>query len=108
MSPSPLAGGVYGGWCTLGSPLGGEVLGRLGFTYVCVDLQHGIDGLESAAPAIQAISTTGALPFVRVPANEPWLIGRMLDLGARGIVVPLVSTAAEAARAAAAIGRGSP
>ena len=105
--PSPLASagrdrGVYGAWCTLGSPLSVEVLGRLGFTYVCVDLQHGLDGLESAAQSIQAISTTGALPFVRVPANEPWLIGRVLDLGARGVVVPLVSTAAEAARAATA------
>jgi 4-hydroxy-2-oxoheptanedioate aldolase len=105
--PSPLAPaggdrGVYGAWCTLGSPLSVEVLGRLGFTYVCVDLQHGLDGLESAAQSIQAISTTGALPFVRVPANEPWLIGRVLDLGARGVVVPLVSTTAEAARAATA------
>jgi 4-hydroxy-2-oxoheptanedioate aldolase len=102
VTPSPLAGGVYGAWCALASPLSGEVLGRLGFTYVCVDLQHGLDGLESVGPAIQSISTTGTLPLVRVPGNEPWLIGRVLDLGARGVFVPLVSTEAEAARAAAA------
>jgi 4-hydroxy-2-oxoheptanedioate aldolase len=107
MGRNPLAGpadgrGVYGGWCTLGSPLSAEILGQAGFAYVCIDLQHGLFGVESAAPGLQSVSTTGALPFVRVPANEPWLIGRVLDLGARGVVVPLVSSAAEAARAAAA------
>jgi 4-hydroxy-2-oxoheptanedioate aldolase len=51
---------------------------------------------------LQAISTTGAVPLVRVPANEPWLIMRALDLGARGVFVPLVSSPEEAARAAAA------
>jgi 4-hydroxy-2-oxoheptanedioate aldolase len=107
MRPNPLArsagvDGVFGAWCTLGSQLSGEVLGQLGFTYICIDLQHGLDGLESAASAIQAVSTTAALPFVRVPANEPWLIGRVLDLGARGVVVPLVSSAGEATKATSA------
>ena len=42
------------------------------------------------------------MPLLRVPGNEAWLIGRALDLGARGVVVPLVSTPEEAARAARA------
>jgi 4-hydroxy-2-oxoheptanedioate aldolase len=77
-------------------------MGQLGFDWVCVDLQHGLAGLESAAPMLQAITVTGAVPLVRVPANEPWLIMRVLDLGASGVVVPLVGTPEEAARAAAA------
>jgi len=77
-------------------------MGRLEVAYVCLDLQHGVSGLETAPQILQAISTTGAMPFVRVPGNEAWLIGRVLDLGARGVIVPLVSTPMAAAQAAQA------
>jgi 4-hydroxy-2-oxoheptanedioate aldolase len=93
---------AFGGWCTIPSALSAEIVGQLGFDWVCVDLQHGLAGLESAAPMLQAISVTGAVPLARVPANEPWLVMRVLDLGASGVVVPLVSSPAEAERAAAA------
>jgi 4-hydroxy-2-oxoheptanedioate aldolase len=93
---------AYGAWTTLGSPLAGEIMARLGFDYVCVDLQHGLAGIESAAPALQGIAAAGSLPLVRVPGNEPWLVMRALDLGAGGVIVPLVSSRAEAERAARA------
>ena len=93
---------TFGAWSTTGSPLPAEILGLCGFDWVCVDLQHGLGGLESLAPNLQAISVTGAVPLVRVPANEPWVIMRALDLGAAGVVVPLVSSPEEAARAVAA------
>jgi 4-hydroxy-2-oxoheptanedioate aldolase len=97
------AGGpVFGAWSTLGGPLPAEILARLGFDYVCVDLQHGLAGLESAAPALQGVAAAGSAPLARVPGNEPWLIMRLLDLGASGIIVPLVSTPEEAMRAAQA------
>jgi 4-hydroxy-2-oxoheptanedioate aldolase len=79
-----------------------EILARLGFDYVCVDLQHGLAGLESAAPALQGVAAGCSAPLARVPGNEPWLIMRMLDLGASGVIVPLVSTPEEATRAAQA------
>lgn len=93
---------VFGSWCLLGSPLSAEILGGAGFDYVCIDLQHGLAPPDGVAAALQSVSATGALPLVRVPANEAWLIGRALDLGARGVVVPLVSSAAEAGEAARA------
>ncbi len=97
------AGGpVFGTWSTLGGPLPAEILAQLGFDYVCVDLQHGLATLESAPPALQGIAAAGSVPLVRVPGNEPWLIMRALDLGASGVVVPLVSTPDEAQRAARA------
>lgn len=101
---SRLASGepAFGGWSTLGSPLPAEILARVGFDYVCVDLQHGLAGLESAPPALQGIAAAGSVPLVRVPGNEPWLIMRALDLGAFGVIVPLVSTPEEATRAAQA------
>ncbi len=84
------------------SALAAEVMGQAGFDFVCVDLQHGLGDLGDAGPLLQAISITGADPLVRVPGNEPWLIMRALDLGACGVVVPLVGSAEEAARAAGA------
>jgi 4-hydroxy-2-oxoheptanedioate aldolase len=93
---------AFGAWCTIPSPLSAEIMGQFGFDWVCVDLQHGLAGLESAAPMLQAITVTGATPLVRVPANEPWLVMRVLDLGASGVVVPLVGSPEEAERAARA------
>jgi 4-hydroxy-2-oxoheptanedioate aldolase len=93
---------AFGAWCSIPSALSAEVVGQAGFDFVCADLQHGLADLGSAAPMLQAISITGADPIVRVPANEPWLIMRALDLGAAGVIVPLVGSAEEAARAAGA------
>jgi 4-hydroxy-2-oxoheptanedioate aldolase len=93
---------AIGAWCSIPSALSAEVVAQAGFDFVCVDLQHGLADLGSAAAMLQAISLTGADPLVRVPANEPWLIMRALDLGAAGVIVPLVGSADEAARAAGA------
>ena len=51
---------------------------------------------------LQAISQTDTVPVVRVAWNEPAAIMKALDLGAYGIIVPLVNTAEEAAMAVAA------
>jgi 4-hydroxy-2-oxoheptanedioate aldolase len=58
--------------------------------------------LESLPKLVQSVALAGAVPIVRVPANEIWLIGRALDAGAYGVMVPLVNTAEQAARAVAA------
>jgi len=94
--------GGIGGWCQLPSPLSAEIMGRAGFDWVCVDMQHGPTTIETAAAMVQAISVAGAVPIVRVPANDARLIGQALDVGASGVIVPLVNTRAEAERAAAA------
>ena len=94
--------GALGTWCQLPSPFAGEILARAGYDWVLADLQHGAGNVETAAAVVQSISVGGALPLVRVPWNEGWLIGRALDIGAAGVVVPLVNSAAEAERAAAA------
>lgn len=93
---------VFGAWCATASPIAAEALALAGFGYVTVDLQHGLTGLDTLPPVLQGITAAGGVPIVRVPANEAWLIGRALDLGAHGVIVPLVSSAEEARRAAGA------
>jgi 4-hydroxy-2-oxoheptanedioate aldolase len=81
------------------SPLAAEIVGGLGFDWALVDLQHGENNLGNLSAMLQAVSITAATPFVRVASNDPTTIQRALDLGAYGIVVPLVNTPAEAAAA---------
>ena len=77
-------------------------MARQGFDALCVDLQHGTSEAGDVLPMLQAISQTDTVPFVRVAWNDPAAIMRALDLGAYGIIVPLVNTAEEAAKAVAA------
>ena len=79
-----------------GSQLTAEIVGGLGLDWVLVDLQHGENNLGNLSGMLQAVSLGGSTPFVRVAANDSTLIQRSLDLGAYGIVVPLVNTPEQA------------
>lgn len=93
---------VRGAWCTSPSSVVAETIASAGYDYVCVDLQHGAVDYSDAVHMLQAISGQGATPIARVPANDAATIGKVLDAGALGVVVPLVNNAEEAARAVAA------
>jgi len=88
--------------CRLGSPFLAEVLALSGFHFLYLDWQHGLTSYDSLVGMLQATARTGATPLVRVPANDPALIGHALDAGAEGIIVPLVDSADDARRAVAA------
>ena len=78
------------------SPVSAEAVAHLGFDYVCIDAQHGGIDYSDCLPLIQAILLGGSRPIVRVPWNEPGVIGKMLDAGAHGVIVPMVNTVEEA------------
>ena len=93
---------AFGVWCSLPSPATAELFSLSGFDYVCIDTQHGLVGPDALWPMLQAAARTDATLLVRVSANDPAAIGRALDAGAGGVIVPLVESSAEAASAAAA------
>ena len=93
---------AHGAWLSIPSAISAEVVARAGFDYVCVDLQHGLVGYETAVAMLQAINLGASAPVVRVPWNEPGIIGRMLDAGAMAVIVPMVNSPAEARAAVAA------
>ncbi len=93
---------AYGAWLHVPGSLSAELIAKQGFDWVAIDLQHGGIDYSEGFVMLQAISTSPATPFVRVPTNEPGIIGRVLDAGAMGVVVPMVNTAADAAAAVAA------
>jgi 4-hydroxy-2-oxoheptanedioate aldolase len=93
---------TFGVWSAIPSSVSAEFMAVLGPDYVCVDQQHGVVDYGSMVPMLQAVKAAGATPITRVLHNDPGLIMKSLDAGALGVIVPLVSSAAEAANAVAA------
>lgn len=92
---------TFGLWSMVPSWFGAELVARAGFDYVCVDQQHGVVDYNTMAPMVQAIGHH-SMPITRVPSNDAAHIGKALDAGALGVVVPMVNTPEEAERAVAA------
>jgi len=88
-----------GGWLAIPDPLVAEAAGRAGFDWVGLDLQHGGWDLGTAFRSIQLLDVLGVPVLVRVAEEELPLIPRVLDHGASGIVVAMVSSAEVAAAA---------
>jgi 4-hydroxy-2-oxoheptanedioate aldolase len=82
-------------WVSLEGPSSAEVVARAGFDAVTVDLQHGAVTPHTLAAVIAAIEPA-AVPFVRLSWSDPAAAMRALDLGARGVIGPMVNSAAEA------------
>lgn len=93
---------AYGFALGLGSPLAAELLSRSGVDFLLADAQHGAWGHDSIFAALMAMAGGSAVPMARVAKNDYTLIGKLLDQGAIGVVVPMVDTAEQAKAAAAA------
>jgi len=92
-----------GTFINLGCSLTVEMAGRAGFDWILLDHEHGPGGEETLLHQIQAAAITPVATIVRIAANEPTRFKRALDLGAGGVMVPYVSTEAEARAAVAAV-----
>jgi 2-keto-3-deoxy-L-rhamnonate aldolase RhmA len=89
---------LLGTLLTLPSPEIAELLAGAGFDWLFLDMEHGLLDFAAVQRMVQAVASSCAC-LVRVPDNEPILIGKALDTGADGIIVPHVTTAAEAGAA---------
>jgi 4-hydroxy-2-oxoheptanedioate aldolase len=87
---------VYSGWCALPAPILVEVLAREGFSAVSIDMQHGLWDFAGAVTGIGASHAAGAAPIVRIPYNDFAMASRALDMGAEGIIAPMINTVEDA------------
>lgn len=94
---------VYGFCSGIGSPVATEALAASGIDFVFLDGQHGSFGMDRMIDNLVAIGAYPADAVARVPVNDFTWIGRYLDEGCLGIVVPMVNTADDAKRAADAM-----
>jgi 4-hydroxy-2-oxoheptanedioate aldolase len=83
-----------------GSPLAAEALAHSGIDFILLDGQHGSFGPDSTIAAFAAMNGGAAIPMARVARNDYTMIGRLLDEGALGIIVPMVHTGEDAKAAA--------
>jgi 4-hydroxy-2-oxoheptanedioate aldolase len=94
---------AIGTWLAVDNSISAEVMGRVGFDAVLVDTQHGGASEAGLLPLFQALDAAGTPALVRVPWLDPARIMRAADLGAAGVIVPMVNTGADADEAVRAI-----
>jgi len=93
---------VFGGWLAAPGPVTARLVAAAGLDYVVIDLQHGT-ATEHDLPALTtAIRLAGAAPLGRVRHAHPADIGRAMDLGCDGVIVPNVESAEQAVAVAGA------
>ncbi|MFK8081286.1 MAG: HpcH/HpaI aldolase/citrate lyase family protein [Granulosicoccus sp.] len=91
-----------GCWVNIFDPIVGELVGRCGYDYAMIDMEHSPVDLTQTLAMIRAVQLGGAKAIVRVPDKQPQWIGRLMDMGADGVMVPMVNSAEEASTLAAA------
>jgi len=94
---------LYGAWSVIASALNVRLLAATGLDYVVIDLQHG-EATEAHLPALtNAVRLAGATPVGRVRHAHTADIGRALDLGCEGVIVPNIDSAAQARQITGAV-----
>jgi 4-hydroxy-2-oxoheptanedioate aldolase len=94
---------LLGYWSVLDSPVSTEWLAHVGWDYIALDIQHGLIGYSGMVAGLTAIDASGStVGLVRVEVNDATAIGRALDAGAVGVIVPMINDAEDAAKAVAA------
>jgi 2-keto-3-deoxy-L-rhamnonate aldolase RhmA len=93
---------TLGSWCQIGHPANAEILAKAGFDWMALDCEHGEAEDADISNFCRAVSQFNCTPLVRVKENAALPIRRALDLGAMGVIVPLVNNAEDAAKAVAA------
>lgn len=94
---------LAGIWACSGSPLVAEICAGAGMDWMLIDMEHSPNGLESVLGQLQAVAAYPVTPVVRVPIGDVVTIKQVLDLGAQNLLVPMISSAAEAAAVVEAV-----
>lgn len=89
--------------CTIPSPIVPQALAASGIDSVIIDMEHGAIDHAAAHAMIAATAGTDCAPLVRVAENDTVLVKRVLDLGAEGIVFPMIRSVEDARSAVASL-----
>ncbi|TQM93901.1 HpcH/HpaI aldolase family protein [Roseinatronobacter monicus] len=91
-----------GSWIMSASPLIAEAMGYAGYDWLLVDMEHSPIDLAQTTSILQALSGTPSEVVLRVPWNDPVMVKRVMDAGARSIMFPFIQSVDEARAAIAA------
>jgi 4-hydroxy-2-oxoheptanedioate aldolase len=90
---------LYGTFLQLGSAIAAELVARAGFDWVIIDLEHGAGTEADLLASLLAVSTTPTSALVRPQSAERIRIGRALDHGAHGLMIPRIDVPEQAREA---------
>ncbi len=82
-----------GSWMQLSHPSIAEVMGRSGYDWVAIDLEHGSFSNHQLPDLFRALELSGTLPLVRLAEGKAKDCKLALDAGAGGVIVPMVESA---------------
>ena len=94
---------VIGMWACTGNALVTEIAAGSGLDWLLIDMEHSANSLESVQSQLQVAAAYPITPVVRVPFNDQVMLKQVLDIGAQNVIVPMVSSAAEAEAAVRAV-----
>lgn len=94
---------TIGSWVTFGDPAVAEIMAKAGFDWLVVDMEHSGLSFSQAQEIIRVIDLCNITPLVRVMENNSDLIKRFMDIGAHGVIVPLVNSRSDAEKAVNAV-----
>jgi 2-dehydro-3-deoxyglucarate aldolase len=94
---------TIGSWITLAHPAIAEIMAGAGFDWLTIDLEHSVITIREAEELIRIVALSGVCPLVRLSANEPIQIKRVMDAGAHGVIVPMVNSVSDAQGAVEAV-----
>lgn len=92
-----------GFWLSMADPYLAEVSATAGFDWLLIDSEHAPNELRTILAQLQAVAPYPGEPVVRPVNGDPALLKRLLDIGARNLLVPMVDTADEARALVAAV-----
>lgn len=91
---------TIGTWIQSGSPVMAEILAEAGYDWVALDCEHSSIGIETFAKAARGIyGRNETVTLARVRENDTLAIRQVLDMGAMGVIVPLINNAEDAKKA---------
>ncbi len=90
---------LRGLWLDLASPIVAEIAAHAGFDWCLIDAEHGPNDIPLILAQLQAMNGAPASTVVRLPSDAPHLVKQVLDLGAQSLLLPMIDTAEQAARA---------
>lgn len=94
---------TIGSWITIGHTVVAEIMAKVGYDWLTVDMEHSAITLDIAQDLIRVIELCGVVPLVRVGENDPNLIKRVMDAGAHGVIVPMVNSKDDAEKSVASV-----
>ncbi len=86
---------VIGSWMQIPDSNIAEIMGRAGYQWVAIDMEHGPVAVNQLPDIFRALELGGTLPLARVASPLPINCRQALDQGAAGVVVPMISSAAQ-------------